>query len=70
MPKKIALKLEFELSKGKKKPQVSFIGLGGYGVSFTSHVDLPGTKAGDAFDAFSAAAHEFCRQLKLQGELE
>lgn len=66
--KKIALKLEFYLRGKSGIPSVSFIGLNNYGVPFTGCGDVPGTPAGDAFDAFSKAAYKFCKAMKDAGE--
>lgn len=68
--KKIALKLEFHLQGKSRIPAVSFLGLDNYGVPFTGHRDTLGTPNGDAFEAFSKAAHKFCKQLKDAGELK
>ena len=70
MSEKIKLMLEFKLHKKSKKPQVSFIGVDGYGVPLTYYGDVPGTVGGDAFAAFSKAAHKFCKEMRDQGEFE
>ena len=62
--KKIALKLEFHLRGKSGIPDVSFIGLKNYGVPLTGCEDVPGTPAGDAFDAFSKAAQQVLRSDK------
>jgi hypothetical protein len=63
--KRIALKLEFYLRGKHKKPAVSFLGVGNYGVPLTGHSeDTP------AFDEFSRAAHKFCKQIAEAGELD
>ena len=74
MRKKIKLMLIFELSGKSNKPQVSFIGegkrIGSHGVPLTGMGDVPGTVGGDAFAAFSKAAHKFCEEMRDQGEFE
>jgi hypothetical protein len=69
--KRIAINLEF-YSRGKTKiPSVTFMeGKEDQGIPFTSHTHVKGTQEGDAFSAFSKAAHEFCKQLIEGGELD
>jgi hypothetical protein len=68
MIEKITLKLEFYLRGKNRIPSVSFHEVNNYGVPLTSNADVPGTPAGDAFYAFSKAAHKFCKAMKDVGE--
>jgi hypothetical protein len=72
--KKIKLMLEFSLHGKNGIPQVSFIGegkgIGHHGVPLSGVGDVPGTVGGDAFAAFSKAAHKFCKEMRDQGEFE
>ena len=63
-PTRIALRLEFRLQGKSKKPAVSFIGVGDYGVPLTGHKEET-----SAFDEFSKAAHKYCKAIADAGEL-
>ena len=65
--KVISLRLEFSLRGKRRTPTVGFITTEEeFGVPLTSHNAREEENA--AFAAFSKAAHEFCRQMKIHGE--
>ena len=68
--KRIGVELEFYWRGKKKIPSVSFMEVDGQGIPFTAHTHVMGTPEGDAFNAFSKAAHEFCQKLIDAGELD
>ena len=68
--KRIGIELEF-YHRGKKKiPSVSFMEVDDQGIPFTAHTHVTGTPEGDAFNAFNKAAHDFCKALVEEGELD
>jgi hypothetical protein len=68
--------LEFYLRGKNHIPAVSFIGLNGYGIPLTPSLygrtppDSDLARMNAAFDKFSKAAHEYCKETRDQGEFK